>query len=65
MAAATIEHFEATDQSEAGWFVTFDEVPCAHDGDWEGPFETQEAAQDYATSILEAAAAEAVKSMFK
>lgn len=60
---ATIEHHSGR-PDETGWYVTFDENPDPVNSDWEGPFETQEAATDYATSIIEAAAADAVRSMF-
>lgn len=49
----------------AGFYVSFDETPDVMTGDWEGPFETQQAAIDYAKSIIEAAAVASIKSMFK
>lgn len=64
-AHATIRsQVRADTPDEDGWYVSFDENPDAEDSDWAGPFETYEAAEDYVTSIIEAAAADAVRSMF-
>lgn len=63
--AATIELlYDEPDHPSRGWYVSFAEHP-AEDDDWEGPFESYEAAEEYAKSIIEAATVAAIEAMFK